>query len=134
MTTFDAPDRETCVVRRSRTNTPLQALVLMNDPAWLEAARKLAERVLLAAESEPDRWDLAFRLVLSRPSDAAEVAVLVQVREAAREHFRQHPGAANELLKIGKSAAAESLPAEELAAWSAAMSVLLNLDEALSRP
>lgn len=134
MTTFDAPDRETCVVRRSRTNTPLQALVLMNDPAWLEAARKLAERVLLGAETESDRWDLAFRLVLSRPSDVAEVAVLVQVREAAREHFREHPGAAHELLKIGNSAAAESLPAEELAAWSAAMSVLLNLDEALSRP
>src|SRR5919197_3157373 len=77
LATLDAPDRETCVVRRSRTNTPLQALVLMNDPTYVEAARKLAERLLTEAGPAPEeRITLAFRLTTARKPSAAELAVL----------------------------------------------------------
>ena len=134
MTTFDAPDRETCVVRRSRTNTPLQALILMNDPTWLEAARKLAERVLLSGDTETQRWAIAFQLVMGRQPQAQEIATLKQVVDAAGEHFERNPAAATDLLKVGSSAADATLQSSELASWCVAMNVLMNLDEALSRP
>src|SRR6185503_13347195 len=73
LNTFDAPEREVCTARRSRTNTPLQALVLMNDPTYLEAARKLAERVMTSAESPESRVTAAFRLAVSRRPSAAEI-------------------------------------------------------------
>src|SRR5262249_44554406 len=76
LATFDAPDRETCTVRRSRTNTPLQALVLMNDPTYVESSRKLAERMMTSASSADDRIALAFRLATARRPSSEEVAVL----------------------------------------------------------
>lgn len=133
MATFDAPDRETCVVRRARTNTPLQALILMNDPTYIEASRKLAEHVLLAEKDDAARWTRAFRIVMARQPEADEIAALQSVKAAAKEHFQKTPGAATELLKVGRAPADASVPAEELASWSAAMSVLMNLDEAISR-
>src|SRR5205085_10415669 len=79
LVTFDAPDRETCTVRRSRTNTPLQALVLLNDPTYVEASRKLAERMLREAYSEEDAIRLAFRLVLARQPETRELNVLAKI-------------------------------------------------------
>ena len=134
MTVFDAPDRETCLVRRSRTNTPLQALVLLNDPTYVEAARKLAERVLLGAGDDVARIDLACRIVLARPPQTAEQQELLQLVAAGRKHFAAEPAAAAELRKVGRAAADPQIPDDELAAWSSAMSVLLNLDEAITRP
>jgi len=134
MTVFDAPDRETCLVRRSRTNTPLQALVLLNDPTYVEAARKLAERVLLGAGDDVARIDLACRIVLARPPQTAEHQELLQLVAAGRKHFAADPAAAAELRKVGRAAADQQIPDDELAAWSSAMSVLLNLDEAITRP
>ncbi len=134
MSTFDAPDRETCVVRRARTNTPLQALVLMNDPTYLEAARKLAEHVLTTETTDENRWKLAYRLVLTRDPDAEEVVTLQSVLEKATVHFAGQKEKAGELLKVGHSASDPSLNPETLAAWTTVMSVILNLDEAISRP
>ncbi|MFO0135677.1 MAG: DUF1553 domain-containing protein [Planctomyces sp.] len=134
MTVFDAPDRETCLVRRSRTNTPLQALVLLNDPTYVEAARKLAERVLLANTDDSARIDLAARIVLARPPGPAEQQELRQLVDVGRKHFAAEPAAAAELRKVGRAVADPRIPDDELAAWSSAMSVLLNLDEAITRP
>ncbi|MFN5438270.1 MAG: DUF1553 domain-containing protein [Planctomyces sp.] len=134
MTVFDAPDRETCLVRRSRTNTPLQALVLLNDPTYVEAARKLAERVLLANTDDSARIDLAVRIVLARPPGPAEQQELRQLVDVGRKHFAAEPAAAAELRKVGRAVADPRIPDDELAAWSSAMSVLLNLDEAITRP
>ena len=132
MATFDAPDRETCVVRRARTNTPLQALVLLNDPTYVEAARKLAERVMLVSD-DSGRTALAFRIVLARlPSDSEQIS-MQEILAEARTHFTTHPSAAEEFLTIGHSSRSTSLNPTELATWSAAMSVLLNLDESISK-
>src|SRR5207249_3995316 len=76
LVTFDAPDRETCTVRRSRTNTPLQALVLMNDPTYVEASRKLAERLMTEAKTTEERITLAFRLTTARRPTERELALL----------------------------------------------------------
>lgn len=133
MATFDAPDREFCLVRRARTNTPLQALVLLNDPTYVEASRKLAERCLLAASDVDARINLAFRLVLSRQPDQEERETIRQILDEATQAFTQEPAAAQEYLTIGASPRDMALPPVELAAWSAAMSVLLNLDEAISK-
>src|SRR5205085_2850826 len=81
LATFDAPDRETCTVRRPRTNTPLQALILMNDPTYVEASRKLAERLMTEAKTVEERIGLAFRLATARSPKAEETAILKKVFE-----------------------------------------------------
>jgi hypothetical protein len=133
MATFDAPDRETCLVRRARTNTPLQALVLLNDPTFVEAARKLAERSLQKPGTSDERLDHAFRLVLCRRPNAEERSELKGLLSQAQKEFDAHPDAAVDLLSIGKSARDTTLSEAELAAWTTVMSVLLNLDESISK-
>ncbi len=134
MMTFDAPDRETCTIRRARTNTPLQALVLMNDPTYLESSRKLAERVLKSG-SDKDEVLLArlYRLVLCRDSQADEIATLLPLLGKVRERFKAAPEKAKQLLKIGSSPRDEKLDAAELAAWTTICSLVLNLDEAITK-
>lgn len=133
MATFDAPDREICVVRRARTNTPLQALVLLNDPTYVEAARKLAERIMLASNNDEARIVLAFRIVLSRLPGDSEQATMQEILTAAGAHFTTNPTASDEFLNIGNSPRDTSLKPADLAAWTAAMSVLINLDESISK-
>ena len=133
MATFDAPDREFCLVRRARTNTPLQALVLLNDPTFVEAARKLAERSLLAADDDDTRLDYSFRIVLCRFPDEAERETLKSILAEARKEFEAAPESAEALLSTGSSPRNAELKPTQLAAWATAMSVLLNLDEAISR-
>ena len=135
LTTFDAPDREICTVRRGRTNTPLQALVLMNDPTYVEASRKLAERVLLGDGDASDaaRLGSAFRRVLARSPRPEELAVLGDVLERQRAKFSDDRDAAEALLKVGDSKVAGDLKPAELAAWATVCSVILNLDEAVTR-
>jgi hypothetical protein len=134
LATFDAPDRETCTVRRARTNTPLQALILMNDPTYVEASRKLAERVMTEAQATSDRLALAFRLVLARKPSAEESGILTRVLERQRSVFQKEPARALSLLKVGESARNEKLDAVEHASWTTIASVILNLDEAVTRP
>jgi hypothetical protein len=134
LSTFDAPTRETCTIRRARTNTPLQALVLLNDPTYLEAARKMAERVLLAAEaSDAARLTFAFRLAVSRPPVADEIATLQALAAQARERFRGDSAAAAKLLAVGRTPADSTLDAAELAAWTIVCTTILNLDETISK-
>ncbi len=134
MLSFDSPTRETCAVKRPRTNTPLQALVLLNDPTYLEAARKLAERVLQDAVSPADRMRLAFRQTVGRVPTEDEIAKLLDLQQLQFEVYRQQPDKARELLSVGASPVAESLDANELAAWTTVASVLLNLDEVINKP
>ena len=134
LATFDAPDRETCTVRRSRTNTPLQALVLLNDPTYLEASRKFAERILReGGETLESRLAFAFQTVSSRQPNSAEMAVLRTVYEKQLARFRDVPDAAASLLKIGEALADPQFEAAELAAWAMVASVILNTDEAVTK-
>ncbi|MCI0362112.1 MAG: PSD1 and planctomycete cytochrome C domain-containing protein [Planctomycetaceae bacterium] len=134
LATLDAPDRETCTVRRSRTNTPLQALVLMNDPTYVEAARKFAERILReGGDSTSERLSFAFRTVLSRMPTSAELAVLARVLERQTAAYRENPAAAKQLLAAGESPADAEIDPAELAAWAMVASAILNTDEALTK-
>jgi len=126
--TFDATSREYCTVRRVRTNTPLQALTLLNDRASFEAARGLASR--LAAVPDPaGRATLAFRLALSRPPSEAERTRLLAYVDDERSHFAKQPAAARQ---VAPEPARGQRPADA-AAWTMAASVLLNLDEAVTK-
>jgi hypothetical protein len=132
--TLDAPEREFCVIRRSTTNTPLQALVLMNDPTYVEAARKLAERTLREASPTPERRIARmFSLVLARAPRPTEVATLARIARDESAALRKTPGAAKRRLAVGESPVPAAADPEELAAWAAVASVVLNLDEAITR-
>jgi hypothetical protein len=134
LATLDAPDRETCVVRRSRTNTPLQALVLMNDPTYVEAARKLAERILTEGGAKiEERIAFAFKLATARSPGEKETAILKRVFESHRERYAKDKPAAMKLLKVGESPWDEKLDAAELAAWAMVANAIMNLDEVVTR-
>ncbi len=134
MATFDAPDRETCTVRRARTNTPLQALILLNDPTYVEAARKLAERVLKEAPAGAEaRIAFAFRLATGRMPSPAETQVLTGVFDRQRDAYIKKPEAAKQLLANGESPVDAALDPVELASWSIVASTILNLDEVVTR-
>ena len=134
LATFDAPDRETCTVRRARTNTPLQALVLMNDPTYVEASRKLAEHMMIeGGETDDARIIFAFRMSMSRTPTAAEIAVLKQIHDRQLAVFQKDPEAAKKLLAVGDSPRNEKLDQADLAAWSNVASIVLNLDEAITK-
>jgi mono/diheme cytochrome c family protein len=133
MATFDASTRETCRVRVSRTNTPLQALTLMNDVTFVEAARMLAERVM-TAHSQPDaRLRLAFRWVLARPPTKSETEILVDGFRTHLKLYEHHPDKSQQLVRVGDYPADQALDAAELAAYTAITSMLLNLDEAVTK-
>jgi hypothetical protein len=134
LNTFDAPDREFCTVRRSPTNTPLQALVMLNDPTFVEAARGLAQRLLReAGTTEEARAAFAFRLATSRSPRPKELAILTAQYLKQHQRFEANKGAAEQLLAIGDSEPTAGLDTVELAAWTTVASVILNLDEAISR-
>jgi len=134
MLTFDAPNRETCTVRRQRTNTPLMALVLMNDPTYVEAARALAERMMTEGGDLPrQRAAFGFRLAAGRRPQPGELEVLLQVYENQRLVFSEDTVAARKLLSVGESKPQTELEATDLAAWTAVASLILNLDEIISK-
>ena len=134
MMNFDAAGREICVVRQSRTNTPLQALNLMNDVTYLEAARVLAQRVMRQAGPSPDdRITRAFRLVTTRKPSTPEMEVLRAAFHHHLDGFRSDPAAARRYLAHGESPVDESVPAPELAAYATVAGMILNLDEAVTK-
>ncbi len=131
---FDAPTREECTVERPRSNTPQQALVLLNDPIYVEAARVFAERVLRDGGKTTDgRIHHAFRLALGRPAAEAEVRLLRALVEQHLQRYQKNPKAAAELLRVGDRPAAPDLSAAELAAWTSVTRVVLNLHETITR-
>ncbi|HVE39281.1 MAG TPA: PSD1 and planctomycete cytochrome C domain-containing protein [Planctomycetota bacterium] len=131
---FDAPSREACVVRRQRTNTPLQALAALNDPGMIEAARGLATRTLKEAETADDeRITWAFRVVLARRPNAAETAILAGLLREQRRHFAGDLRAATSLVEVGETPRDARLDVLELATWTMVSAAILNLDETLTK-
>jgi hypothetical protein len=133
LATFDAPSREICQVKRSRTNTPLQALELLNDVTYVEAARRLAELTLASGGRTPEeRITFAFRRALARRPSPAEVKVLRNGLERYLQAFRADRAPAGQLIHQGESEVNEKLDSAELGAYTALASVILNLDETIS--
>ena len=134
MIVFDAPDREKCAARRTITNTPLQALALMNDPAFVEAARALAARMLLqGGKTSGERLAYGFRTAVAREPKAREAAVLAGALEASLLEYKRHEDRAALLLKNGESQVPAGLDKQELAAWTTVASMILNLDETITK-
>jgi hypothetical protein len=134
MQIFDAPTREKCVMRRPRTNTPLQALVSMNDVQFVEAARFLGQRMLVEIDgSASERLIFAFRTVTARRPTDSELAVLLGVYRDSLEHYRADTEAAEKFLASGETPRDTSLDVAEHAACTILANMLLNLDEALTR-
>jgi Protein of unknown function (DUF1553)/Protein of unknown function (DUF1549)/Planctomycete cytochrome C/Concanavalin A-like lectin/glucanases superfamily len=133
LTIFDAPDREKCTARRGITNTPLQALALLNDPTYVEAARGLAQRALrTGGKSDRERVDFAFKLATARTPDPEERSVLLDSLQEFRSSYRMDRPQAGKLLAIGETKADPKLDPRELAAWTTVASMILNLDETIT--
>ncbi len=134
MTTFDAPSRESCQVRRERTNTPLQALLLLNEPQFIEAARALAERTLReGGRAAEDRLTYMHRVVLARPPEAKDLAELTATLNDLLNHYTRETSAARKLLESGETRPEPRTDPAVLAAWTMIANVILNLDEAISK-
>jgi len=134
MQIFDAPTREKCVLSRARTNTPLQALVTLNDTQFVEASRHMAERLLReGGDSSRDRIGYGFRLATSRQPTDRELGVLNRVYEKAHQKYEGDPDSAKSLLSVGEAKRDESLKLSDHAAWTIVCSAILNLDETLTR-
>jgi mono/diheme cytochrome c family protein len=134
MSTFDAPSREACSMRRERTNTPLQALLLLNDPQYVEAARGLAARAITQGGDSPQaRAAYMFRLCTARQPDPDEAAELVGVFGDHLAHFTANIEAAKRFIEVGELKPDESLDPVELAAWTMVANLILNLDEVVSK-
>ncbi len=133
MEIFNAPSREVCTVRRDRTNTPLQALVTMNDPQFVEAARNLAQLAVRSAEPDEGRLASIGQRLLCRTWRAEEVKILEASLAELRAHYAAQPADAQALLKVGESPADPALPAPELAAWTMLCNQVMNLDEVLNK-
>jgi len=132
--TFDAPSREICTLQRQRTSTPLQSLVVMNDPVYVEAARALAARVLHeGGDKLRDQLTLAFRLTLARPPRAEEIKVLEKTFSEQRVRFAADTNAAVALLSIGESPRPKDLNTIDHAAMTGVANVLLNLNETMTK-
>lgn len=131
---FDAPGREECTAQRSRSNTPLQALVLMNAPEYVEAARVLADEILgIDSADDRQKLDLVYRRALSRPASNAEVAILLELLQNHRREYAENADAARELLSVGAFPAEHQDKATELAAWTSVTRTILNLHEVVTR-
>jgi hypothetical protein len=134
MQLFDAPTREKCTIRRPRTNTPLQALVTLNDVQFVEAARSFAQRMMREGGDSPDqRVAFAYLQATAREPSPLERDALLNVFNAAHEYYKNDPAAAKQLLGFGESKRNESLDVAEHAAWTIVASSILNLDETLTR-
>jgi hypothetical protein len=133
MSTFDAPSRENFCIGRSRSNTPLQALALMNDVQQFEAARGFAERLLLRTSSERERLTYAFQCVTARSPADEEMSLLADTLATHRAHYAKHTEAASQVITNGESKPAPAIPVVEFAAWTMVANLLLNLDETIVR-
>jgi hypothetical protein len=134
MDAFDAPTRDTACTRRQRTDTPLQALVTMNDPQWVEASRALAERLIKQGGKQPEqRIQYLSELVLSHDPSPQMASVLQQSLNQMEKHYATDPVAAHDLVAVGEKPRDAAIPPPELAAWTMVVSEVLNLDETLNK-
>ncbi|HEX9958846.1 MAG TPA: DUF1553 domain-containing protein, partial [Fibrella sp.] len=134
MLNFDAAERHVCTVKRQKTATPLQALVTLNDPQFIEAARVMAQHIM-NLPSGPSRnrdiVDTFFRRVISRPARTQEVALMQQLYNEELADFIKHPKRAQELLTVGEYPIDKQTNPAELAAWTVVASTIMNFDEAI---
>jgi hypothetical protein len=131
---FDAPTREECTAQRPVSNTPLAALVLLNDPSFIECSRVFAARILKEGGADDEtrvRW--AWRQVLSRTAEDREVALVRKLYQQSRDHFTANGAAADKLTRIGQSPRPNGVNVAELAAWTNVARALFNLDETITR-
>jgi hypothetical protein len=133
MSAFDAPSREACTVRRERTNTPLQALLLLNEPQFVEAARALAERTLHHGGTAAERLAFMFRRVTARRPNDRELAELTAALNDHQAVFKSDAAEAQRLITVGETKPDPALDPRELAAWTMIGNLLLNLDEAINK-
>ncbi|MBA4030420.1 MAG: hypothetical protein C0478_05950 [Planctomyces sp.] len=133
MSTFDAPSRESCVAKRERTSTPLQALVLLNDPQFVEAAKVYAEKLILAHPSPQARIQEAFTTLLTRSPSAKELELLESLLSQQTTDYQSHPAAAAELLKVGEKPPTGHAPPEQHAALTQTILLLFSHDDCVSR-
>jgi mono/diheme cytochrome c family protein len=134
MDAFDAPTRDTACTRRQRTDTPLQALVTMNDPQWVEASRALAQRLIEQGGKQPaERIKYLSDLVLSHDPSPQLETVLQQSLDEMQKHYAADPAGAHDLIAVGEKPHDPAIPAPELAAWTMVVSEVLNLDETLNK-
>ena len=133
MATFDAPNRESCTLRRNRTNTPLQALVTMNDPVFIEAAQSLARRMAQQTGSAEDKARFGFRSCLIRVPSDAETKRLVKMHDEALALYKTDAAKAKDMATNPIGAAPQDADLADLAAWTTVANVLLNLDETLMK-
>jgi hypothetical protein len=134
MMTFDVPTREKCVIQRQRTNTPLQALVTLNDDQYVEAARCFAQRILESDNlDDADRLDLALEMATGRTADPLRRDVLLALLHDEKTGYAADEEMAIALLSVGETKRNESLSAAEHAAWTIVASAILNLDETLNK-
>lgn len=133
MSTFDAPTREACSVRRSITNTPLQALTTMNEPAFFEAARKFGEKILTTKTTDESRLDFAFRTALSRKPSERERTILLASLKRYQKMFSERPQDAAGVIQVGLAPINRKQDFVDQAAWSLIASTLFNLDEFLTQ-
>lgn len=134
MATFDAPNREVCALQRTRSNTPLQALVTLNDPVYVEAAQALGARMATSKGTLEAKLTRGFRLCLARPPREPELKRLAEFYQNARAEYVSDPESAKKMDGDSEAHGAAEVPPVELAAWTAVGNVLLNLDEMLMRP
>jgi hypothetical protein len=133
MEIFNAPTRENCTMRRERTDTPLQALVTMNDPQFVEAARNLAEQAFRGGADVDSRLDFITARVLARPFNRRERVSVKGALKDLLSHYDSEPGQAARLIAVGESKRDPSVPVADLAAWTMVANTVLNLDEALNK-
>lgn len=130
---LNAPSREVSCLRRERTDTPLQALVTLNDPQLIEAARMLAEKALRGRPDDAARIDWVSRRILARPLSPRETAVVTRIKTRLQDYYKGKPEDAKRLIAVGESKADPALDPAELATWTMVSNELLNLDEALNK-
>jgi hypothetical protein len=134
MLLFDAPNREVCNPKRSRTNTPLQALALMNEVTFVEAARALAEQMIIKGGDSPkQRISTGYRMATGMTPDSETLKIMVENYKRRNLEFKKDTEAAKSLVKAGASSYDTSLAVDELAAYTVTANVLLNLDQVLTK-
>jgi flagellar biosynthesis regulator FlbT len=134
MMTFDSAGHETCVVRETRTNTPLQALTLMNDVTFLEAARVVGQRMMTEGGATPAaRIGFAYRLATARTASPRMSEALLDAFRHTLDRYQTNPEAAQKFVRVGESPLNEKLNVSELAAYSTVASLILNMDEAVTK-
>ena len=133
MSNFDAPNRESCTVRRERTNTPLQALQLMNDVQFIEAARALAARTLIEKKEDSERIRVMFRRLTARYPSQREAGIIMNTLNSFRDIYKKDVKAAGELLMHGELKTDAKLDKSELASWTMLANQMMNLDEVITK-